>query len=146
MPEAKLEFRAPASAAELRRLLSDPTFVASNVPQVVAVEPTGPTTANWTVEVKLGPIARKSLYRGELVEASDAGVRFRAQGPEATIEGSLSFAPAVPSGTLVGLTLSMKGVGALRAVIDAYLAKRVQGDAQQFAQNLARRLGAAPGR
>ena len=140
MPEASLRFHSAVAAAELRRRLSDPTFVASNIPQVLAVEPTGPTTANWTVEVKLGPMVKKSLYRGELLEASDARVRFRADGPEATIEGALTFAPAEPAGTDVGLTLAMKGNGALRAVVDAYLAKRVKGDAEQFVANLERRL------
>ncbi len=143
MPEATLAFTSPAPASELRRLLSDPTFVAANIPQVLAVERTGPTTALWTVEVKLGPMARKSQYRGELLEASDTGVRFRAVGPEATIEGTLTFAPSGTSGTEVGLTLSMKGQGALRAVVDAYLAKRVRGDAEAFVRNLSAKLGGA---
>jgi carbon monoxide dehydrogenase subunit G len=144
MPEATIRFQSPASAPELRRLLSDPTFVASSIPQVIAVEKTGETTALWTVEIKLGPMVRKSVYRGELVEASDAGVRFRAQGPEATIEGALSFAPATPSGTEVGLTLSMKGNGALRSIVDAYLAKRVKEDAARFVHHLEERVGRAP--
>jgi carbon monoxide dehydrogenase subunit G len=141
MPEATIRFHSPAPASELRRLLSDPTFVASSIPQVIAVERTGDTTALWTVEVKLGPMVKKSVYRGELVEASDAGVRFRAQGPEATIEGTLSFAPADPSGTDVGLTLRMQGNGALRVVVDAYLAKRVKTDAEKFVQSLEERVG-----
>ena len=58
MPEATIRFHTPAPATELRRLLSDPTFVASSIPQVVAVETTGATTALWTVEVKLGPMVK----------------------------------------------------------------------------------------
>lgn len=141
MPEATIRFRSPAAVSVLRRLLSDPTFVASSVPQVVAVEKTGETTALWTVAVKLGPMTRRSVYRGELLEASDAGVRFRAEGPEATIEGTISFAPAAPSGTEVGLTLSMKGNGALRSIVDAYLAKRVKEDAEKFVRSLEDKVG-----
>ena len=144
MPEANVSFRSSASVGELRRLLSDPTFVASSIPQVVAVERTGETTALWTVEVKLGPMTKKSLYRGELLDATDAGVRFRAQGPEATIEGTLAFAPAVPSGTDVALTLSMKGNGALRSVVDAYLGRRVRDDAEKFVRALEERVGRPP--
>jgi carbon monoxide dehydrogenase subunit G len=140
MPEATIRFRTPAVASDLRRLLSDPSFVAAGIPQVVAVEPTGPTTARWTVQIKLGPMTKKSVYLGELLEATDAGVRFRATGPEATIEGGLTFAPASPDGTEVALTLSMRGNGALRSVVDAYLAKRVKDDAAEFVQRLERRV------
>jgi len=141
VPEATIRFRSPATVPELRRLLSDPAFVAAGIPQVVAVEKTGETTALWTVEVKVGPMTRKSVYRGELVEASDTAVRFRAQGPEATIEGAISFAPATPSGTEVGVTLSMKGNGVLRSIVDAYLGKRVKDDAEKFVQSLENRVG-----
>jgi carbon monoxide dehydrogenase subunit G len=146
MPEAKLEFHTPTDAAHLRQLLSDPTFVAGSIPQVVGVEKTSPTTARWTVQIKIGPMIRKSVYAGELLEASDAGVRFRATGPEATIEGMLAFAAGASGGTDVGLTLTMKGSGPLRAVLDAYLAKRVREDAESFARSLAARVGsgAAP--
>ena len=144
MPEATIRFRSRADVATLSRFLSDPTFVASNVPQVVAVERTGETTALWTVEVKLGPIARKSLYHGELLESSDAGVRFRAAGPEATIEGSVRFTSVPTGGTDVEFTLSMKGVGPLRSVVDAYLSKRVRSDAEKFAKSLDERVGGAP--
>lgn len=141
MPASTVRFRAPVAATELRRLLSDPAYVANLIPQVVAVERTSDATALWTVAVKLGPMTRKSVYQGELVEASDAGVRFRATGPEATIEGTLAFAPTPPAGTDVTLTLTMTGVGALRAVVDAYLGKRVGPDAEQFARNLEAKLG-----
>jgi carbon monoxide dehydrogenase subunit G len=144
MPEATIHFTTRADVPTLSRLLSDPTFVAASVPQVVGVEQTGPTTALWTVEVKLGPITRKSLYRGELVEATASGVRFRAEGPEATIEGSVRFAPSVAGGTDVEFTLSMKGLGALHAVVDAYLSKRVKSDAEKFAQSLEARVGTSP--
>jgi carbon monoxide dehydrogenase subunit G len=144
MPEATIRFLSPAGPSELRRILSDLSFVASNVPQVLSVEKTGETTALWTVQVKLGPMTRKSVYQGELLEANDARVRFRAQGPEATIEGTLSFTAATPSGTDVALTLSMKGNGPLRAVVDAYLGKRVREDAEKFAQGLANRVGGPP--
>lgn|GEM_PF-2985891 len=143
MPEASLRFQTPADPATLRRLLSDPTFVAGSVPQVVAVEKTSETTARWTVQIKVGPMTRKSLYDGELLEASDAGVRFRATGPEATIEGTLAFAPRPAGGTDVDLTLSMKGSGPLRAVLDAYLAKHVRDDAERFARSLETRVGSS---
>ncbi len=58
------------------------------------MEKSSETTALWTVLIKIGPISRKSIYHGELLEATDDGVRFRATGPEATIEGSVSFVPA----------------------------------------------------
>ncbi len=145
MPASTVRFRAPVPAAELRRRLADPTYVARLIPQVVGVERTSETTARWTVLVKIGPISRKSVYQGELLEATDTGVRFRAQGPEATIEGALAFAPAPPDATDVTLTLTMTGVGALRAVVDAYLGKRVGPDAEEFARNLEATLrGAAP--
>ena len=144
MPEATIRFRSRADVATLSHFLSDPTFVASGVPQVVAVERTGEKTALWTVEVKLGPITRKSLYQGELLESSDAGVRFRAAGPEATIEGSVKFTPAPAGGTDVEFTLSMKGLGPLRSVVDAYLSKRVRSDAEKFAKTLEDRVGGSP--
>jgi carbon monoxide dehydrogenase subunit G len=139
-PEATVEFRAAATAAKLRELLADPSYVAGLIPQVVAVKPISPTTAQWTVLVKVGPISRKSEYSGELLEASDAGVRFRATGPEATIEGRLAFVPVAEDATEVRLTLTMTGQGALRAVVDAYLAKRVKPDADQFVRSLEARL------
>ena len=60
----------------------------------MGVQKTSETTALWTVQIKIGPMTRKSVYQGELLEATDGGVRFRATGPEATIEGSLAFVPA----------------------------------------------------
>jgi carbon monoxide dehydrogenase subunit G len=144
MPEATLRFHTPADPPTLKRLLSDVTFVAGGIPQVVGVEKTSETTARWTVQIKLGPITRKSLYDGELLEATDRGVRFRAIGPEATIDGTLTFEPNSAGGTEVSLTLSMKGSGPLRAVIDSYLSKRVREDAQKFAESLENRVGGAP--
>lgn len=144
MPEATLRFHTPADPPTLRRLLSDPTFVAGSIPQVIAVEKTTATTARWTVLVKVGPISRRSLYDGELLEGSDTGVRFRATGPEATIEGALSFVANSSGGTDVDLTLTMKGSGPLRAVLDAYLAKHVREDAEKFARSLETRVGASP--
>jgi carbon monoxide dehydrogenase subunit G len=141
MPEAKLAFHTPTDPARLRQLLSDPTFVAGCIPQVVAVERTSETTARWTVQIKIGPMTRKSVYEGELTESSESAVRFRATGPEAMIEGALGFAPNVAGGTDVGLTLTMKGSGPLRSVLDAYLAKRVREDAESFARTLASRVG-----
>ncbi len=140
MPEATLRFHVGADAATLRRLLSDPAFVATNVPQVVGVEKTSETTALWTVQVKIGPMSRKSVYRGELLESGEHGVRFRAVGPEATIEGALAFAPSA-AGTDVDLRLTMTGRGPLRPVVDAYLGKRVRDDAAKFAENLGARVG-----
>jgi carbon monoxide dehydrogenase subunit G len=107
---------------------------------VVGVEKTSETTALWTVQIKLGPMTRKSVYQGELLEATDRAVTFRATGPEATIEGSVSFAPA-SGGTDVELRLSMKGSGPLRAVVDAYLGKRVREDAEKFARSVEARVG-----
>jgi carbon monoxide dehydrogenase subunit G len=141
MPEATIRFASRTPTARLARLLSDPTFVAGGIPQVVAVERTGETTALWTVEVKIGPISRKSVYRGELLGASESEVRFRAEGPEATIDGSVKLHPSATGGTDVEFTLAMKGLGPLRAVVDAYLAKRVRGDAERFAQSLDDRAG-----
>jgi carbon monoxide dehydrogenase subunit G len=106
----------------------------------VGVEKTSETTALWTVQIKIGPISRKSVYQGELLEATDRGVRFRATGPEATIEGSVSFAPA-SGGTEIELRLSMKGSGPLRTVVDAYLGRRVREDAEKFAESLRARVG-----
>ena len=143
MPEATLRFRIAAEPATLRRLLSDPAFLAESVPQVVAVEKTSETTALWTVLVKIGPISRKSVYRGELLDATDGGVRFRATGPEATIEGTVTFS-AGTGGTDVELRLSMKGSGPLGSVVDAYLAKRVRADAETFAESLRTRVGGPP--
>ncbi|MCI4364505.1 MAG: hypothetical protein L3K10_00345 [Thermoplasmata archaeon] len=140
MPEASIQFRAGAGVERLRALLADPTFVASQIPQVIAVERTSATTARWTVEIKLGPMHRTSVYEGELVEQSVSGVRFRAKGPESTIEGYLAFAPESPDATLVSLTLTLKGQGPLRAIVDAYLAKRVKDDAAQFARALSEHL------
>jgi carbon monoxide dehydrogenase subunit G len=145
VPESTLRFHAAADPATLRRLLSDPAFLAESVPQVVGVEKTSGTTALWTVQIKIGPITRKSLYQGELLEASDDRVRFRATGPEATIEGSVSFVPA-SGGTDIELKLSMKGSGPLRSVVDAYLGRRVREDAEKFAESLRTRVGGpAPG-
>jgi carbon monoxide dehydrogenase subunit G len=140
-----LEFHSIADPATLRRLLGDPTFIASNIPQVVAVEKTSETTATWTVLIKLGPISRKSLFQGELLESTESTVRFRATGPEATIEGSVSFVAGSVAGTDVTLELSMKGSGPLKAVIDAYLARRVREDAAQFAKALETKLGSPTG-
>ena len=140
MPEATLRFHTLADPPTLRRLLSDPAFLAETVPQVVGVEKTSETTALWTVQIKIGPIARKSVYQGELLEATDAVVRFRATGPEATIEGSVGFT-AASGGTDVELRLSMKGIGPLRAVVDSYLARRVRNDAEKFALSLGARVG-----
>ena len=145
VPEATLRFHAPADPATLRRLLSDPAFLAESVPQVVSVEATGATTALWTVLVKIGPISRKSVYRGELIEATDALVRFRATGPEATIEGAVTFAPAA-GGSDAEVRLVMQGTGPLRAVVDAYLAKRVREDVERFAKSLETRAGPPPSR
>jgi carbon monoxide dehydrogenase subunit G len=145
VPESTLRFHAAADPPTLRRLLSDPRFLAESVPQVVGVEKTSETTALWTVQIKIGPITRKSLYQGELLEASDDRVRFRATGPEATIEGSVSFVPA-SGGTDIELKLSMKGSGPLRSVVDAYLGRRVPEDAEKFAESLRTRVGGpAPG-
>lgn len=104
------------------------------------MEKSSETTALWTVLIKIGPISRKSIYHGELLEATDDGVRFRATGPEATIEGSVSFVPAA-GGTDAELRLSMKGTGPLRAVVDAYLGKRVREDTEKFAASLGARVG-----
>jgi carbon monoxide dehydrogenase subunit G len=104
------------------------------------VEKTSETTALWTVQIKIGPITRKSVYRGELLEATEAGVRFRATGPEATIDGTVAFAPA-GGATDVELRLAMKGSGPLGAVVDAYLGKRVRDDAEKFAESLRTRVG-----
>jgi carbon monoxide dehydrogenase subunit G len=143
VPEATLRFHTEADPATLRRLLSDPAFLAESVPQVVGVQKTSETTALWTVQIKIGPMTRKSLYQGELLEATDNVVRFRATGPEATIEGSVSFA-LVSGGTDVELRLSMKGSGPLRAVVDAYLGKRVREDAAKFAESLGNRVRGSP--
>jgi carbon monoxide dehydrogenase subunit G len=145
VPAATIQFRVPAPVARLRTLLADPTFVASKIPQVIAVEKTSATTARWTVRIKIGPIARTSLYEGELVEQTDAGVRFRAKGPESVIEGHLEFRPDPPEGTGVTLTLTMTGLGPLRAVVDAYLSKRVKDDASQFATALSEHLASSEG-
>jgi carbon monoxide dehydrogenase subunit G len=145
MPVSSIQFRASASVGRLRQLLADPTFVASRIPQVVAVERTSDTTARWTVQIKLGPMTRTSVYEGELLEQSESGVRFRAKGPESTIDGYLGFAPDTPDTTNVTLTLTMKGQGPLRAVVDAYLAKRVKEDAAKFAQALCDFFAAPPG-
>jgi len=144
MPEASLKFHAPTDPATLRLLLSDPAFVAGSIPQVVAVEKTSDTTARWTVQIKVGPMTRKSVYDGELVEATDSLVRFRATGPEATIEGTVSFVPGSAGGTDAELTLSMKGSGPLRSVLDAYLGKRVREDAEKFAKSIEARVGPSP--
>lgn len=145
LPESTLRFHAAADPTTLRRLLSDPAFLAESVPQVVGVEKTSETTALWTVQIKIGPITRKSLYQGELLEATDTGVRFRAIGPEATIEGTVSFV-AASGGTDLELRLSMKGSGPLRTVVDAYLGRRVREDAEKFAESLRARVGgSAPG-
>lgn len=141
MPETSVRFHTPTDPATLRRLLADPTFVAGCIPQVIAVEKTSETTARWTVQIKLGPISRKSLYEGQLLESTDTTVRFRSTGPEATIEGTVAFASDPAGGTNVTLTLSMKGTGPLRTVIDSYLAKRVREDAAQFARSLETRVG-----
>jgi carbon monoxide dehydrogenase subunit G len=142
MPEATVRFTSRHPASVLAKCLSDTAFVAGGIPQVVAVERTGTTTATWTVEVRIGPISRKSAYRGELLGASDSEVRFRAEGPEAMIDGSVRMTPHASAGTDVEFTLSMKGLGALRSVVDAYLAKRVRGDAEKFAQGLDGRIDA----
>jgi carbon monoxide dehydrogenase subunit G len=136
VPEATIAFRSSVDPPTLRRLLAEPTFIAGKIPQVVAVERTSETTALWTVQIKLGPISKKSIYKGELLETTDQTVRFRATGPEATIDGTIVLAPAAPSGTNLTLTLSMKGSGPLRSVVDAYLAKRVREDAEKFASSI----------
>lgn len=143
MPEATIQFTSRAPPSTLAHLLSDPAFVAAGIPQVVAVERTGEKTALWTVLVKLGPISRKSVYQGELLELSDSLVRFRATGPEATIDGSVKMGASTSGGTDVEFTLAMKGQGPLHSVVDAYLAKRVRTDAEGFAKSLDDRVAGA---
>jgi carbon monoxide dehydrogenase subunit G len=140
VPEASVTFHSASLGPRLRELLSDPAFVASIMPEVVKVEKTGPATANWTVRLTLGPLKRESQYQGELLSANDVEVRFRATGPEAVVEGTVAFAAAPAGGTEVTVTLAANGRGALRAVVDAYLAKRVKDDVRRFATSLEARV------
>lgn len=135
MPESSVGFRSTATPERLRALLADPSFVASIMPEVVKVEPTSPTTATWTVRLTLGPLKRESQYRGELVSSSDTEVRFRATGPEAVVEGKVTLLAAT-DGTDVTVGLVARGQGALRAIVDAYLGKRVKDDVRRFATAL----------
>lgn len=141
MPESSASFRSGAPPGRLRELLADPTFVASVMPEVVKVVKTGPTTALWTVRLTLGPLTRESQYQGELLSASDTEVRFRANGPEATVEGTVTLAPA-GDGTDVGVRLLAQGKGALRAIVDSVLARRLKDDVRRFSKSLEEKVRA----
>ncbi len=140
MPTATIPFTLPAAPDRIVAMLKDPRFLASNIPQVVGVEPKSPTTATWLVEIKIGPLTRRSEFQGELLEASDSRIRFAARGADAVIEGQIDLAPHGERSTAVTLRLKMTGAGPLRVVIDGYLKRRVQGDAEAFAASLTKHL------
>jgi carbon monoxide dehydrogenase subunit G len=144
MPTSTITFTLPASPTRIVDLLKDPKFLASNIPQVVGVEPKTATTATWLVEVKLGPLTRRTEFQGELLEATDRRVRFAARGADATIEGQIDLAPQSAGATSLTLRLDMTGAGPLRVVIDGYLKRRVQADAEAFARSLTRHLSESP--
>jgi carbon monoxide dehydrogenase subunit G len=141
MPSATISFLLPAAPDRIVGLLKDPKFLASNIPQVVGVDVRTTTTATWLVEIKIGPLLRRTEFQGELLEASDQRVRFAARGPEATIAGQIDLVPQDGQSTELTLRLEMSGAGPLRPIIDGYLKRRVQGDAEAFAQSLIRQLG-----
>jgi carbon monoxide dehydrogenase subunit G len=140
MPTATITFPLPAAPERIVELLQDPKFLASNIPQVVGVQPRSATTATWLVEIKLGPLTRRTEFQGELVEASERRIRFSARGADATIEGQIDLVPQGPHTTALTLRLDMSGAGPLRVVIDGYLKRRVQGDAEAFARSLTKHL------
>lgn len=140
MAEATVTFRSAADPARLQRTVSDPGTVASLMPEVTKVEPTGPTTARWTVRLQIGPLRRESVYEGELLESTATGVRFRATGPEAVVEGRVEFAAADSGGTDVRVVLTTSGRGPLKPVVDAALARRVKDDVRRFATALEAKL------
>ncbi len=140
MPNAAASFVVAADPARVAGLLRDLSFLAMAVPNVVQVEPVDSTTAMWTVDIRLGPLKRKAVFRGELTKATDRSFEFRATGSEATIDGAIDLTPTSENGTEVSLRLNMKGAGPLRAVIDSFLARRIDEDAQGFAAALRERL------
>jgi carbon monoxide dehydrogenase subunit G len=143
MPNATATFVAKAPPERVRELVSDLDFVASAIPQVRAVEKTGPTTANWTVELQFGLVRRTMHFRGELVASAADSIRFRAEASEATVEGAIGLVPREAGReTEVRLRLEMRGAGPLRFIIDNYLAGRVRADAEAFARVLETRLSA----
>ncbi|MFZ1022712.1 MAG: SRPBCC family protein [Thermoplasmata archaeon] len=144
MPTATITFNLPAAPSRIVDLLKDPKFLASNIPQVVGVEPRSATTATWLVEIKLGPLTRRTEFQGELLDATESRVRFAARGADATIEGQIDLAPQDFQTTALTLRLDMTGAGPLRVVIDGYLKRRVQGDAEAFASSLTKHLAESP--
>jgi carbon monoxide dehydrogenase subunit G len=141
VPNAEAAFVAPAPIERVRELLSDLDFVASAIPQVRSVEKTGPDSANWTVELRFGMVKRTMVFRGDVYERTPDAMRFRATSSEATVEGAIRLAPRDDGrSTDVTVSLSMRGEGPLRFIIDNYLASRVRGDADAFAHALERRV------
>ena len=145
MPAATTSFRVPADAARIASVLKDLDFLSRAVPNVVRVEPIDATTAIWTVNIKLGPLNRKSVFTGTLLEATDRTFHFRATGSDATIDGVLDLTPLSPSETEVAVSLTMNGAGPLRVVIDNYLGRRIHDDANGFARALQERLRSSNG-
>ncbi|MFZ0892523.1 MAG: SRPBCC family protein [Thermoplasmata archaeon] len=144
MPTSTITFTLPAAPSRIVDLLKDPRFLASNIPQVVGVVPKTATTATWLVEIRLGPLTRRTEFQGELLEATESRVRFAARGADATIEGQIDLVPQSTETTALTLKLDMMGAGPLRVVIDGYLKRRVQGDAEAFASSLTKHLSEPP--
>jgi carbon monoxide dehydrogenase subunit G len=142
MPSSTARVTVPLPPTRLGPLLRDLEFVASLLPQVTKVEKTGETTALWTVRLKIGPFSKSSVYRGELVRASETAVDFEAEGDEARIRGAISIAPAPPSGSEVQLTLEATGKGTLAAIVNSALARRLPEEVAEFTSQLQRRAQA----
>ena len=144
MPTATTSFLAPAEAGRVAALLHDLNFLAGAIPNVVKVEPLSETTAVWTVDIRLGPLKRKAIFRGELLTATPERFQFRAVSSEATIEGTIDLHPLGALQTEVSLSLTMSGMGPLRAVIDSYISRRIREDTDGFASTLRDRLTNSP--
>lgn len=140
MPTAELAFEVGAPPATVARLLQDLDVLASINAGVVGVQRLSPTVALWTIRLQFGPIVRNSEYRGELLQATDDRVEFRAEGPEAHVSGRIGLAASGAGRTILTVRLEAQGRGALARVADSLLAQRLPSDLRSFADRLTRRF------
>lgn len=145
MPSAESSFDCRGKPEAIAALLVDPAFLASTIPGIIGVELLGPHEANWSLEIRQGPITRRTTLRGRYDRENDGSIRFSAEGGELSLTGRVWLRAADTETTRVTVGLEYEGRGPLRYIINNLLRKALNDYPNELRAKLESRLqGPAP--
>ncbi len=143
MAEGKSVINVRAPIDKVWDFVSSMERVGSCVPGVQAIQIIDDRTADWTVQLKLGPISQTVKVRTESVEmVPPSHGAFLGRGELMDVHGTIDLRPLGAAETEITYVMKVEAKGSLGRIIDNFMKARLAKETQQFAENLRGKLQA----